>query len=123
MSSLSARARSLLQLMVKYLSELNVYVAAVEDTPADRHSQILSTRLYICLLTVSMVIVLQYTALSSQTIKIRVNNPSLNQIETLLLMHSSTLSCPCSQIAVSTDTLVTLKISFHQVSIARSLLH
>lgn len=110
-----ARVRALVKDFLQYFYELNIYVAAHEDTPEVRHDQILSTRLYACLLTISMLIVLQYTALSSQTIITKVEKLTLSKFEKLEALYPNSLSCPCSQIATSPDTFITMEIKFHQV--------
>ena len=107
--------------ILKFIGNLNAYTAAHEDTPEIHRNQILATRVYFVLLALCMLVLVQYTALSRQTINGKMANPSLIDYERLAMIYPDTLSCSCSQIAVSTGLFITIETAFHQVCCTKSI--
>ena len=115
MSVTTNNDRSLKSQIIRFVRNLNAYQAAHEDTPAIRRNQILATRVYIFSLAFCMFVLVQYTALSRQTITGKLENPSLASYERLETLYPDSLSCPCSQIAVSSGFFIGIEATFHQV--------
>ena len=63
----------------------------------------------------SLFILLLFTSLSTQTITISVSNPSLTTYSDLQVLHSDTLKCPCSTVAIPYQKLVSFSPILHQV--------
>lgn len=112
---LKEHTRQLLKPVIERLRLFNVYVETHTDTAEDRRNQIWSTRLYICLFAISMMVILPYAALTNQTTTVRVEDISLNKFQELEAKHSDSLLCSCSKIAASPATFVNMNIELHQV--------
>lgn len=56
-----------------------------------------------------------YTSLSTETTTITVSNPSFNTYEHLQLLHSNTLTCPCSTMTIRYHTFIKIFPILHQV--------
>lgn len=117
MATVIDHIRRLLQWSIKQLRLFNVYVEAHEDTAEDRRKQRLSTRLYMCLFLVSILAIIPYAALTTQTITVRVENISFNKFQQLEAMYPDSLLCSCSKISASPDTFININIQLHQVFI------
>ena len=100
------------------LRELNTfkdpYTQGAENNQAIRH-QILSTRVYIILLSLSLLFITLFTALRPVTIFTTVAEPSLDAYLQLEAIHSSTLSCLCYQSAVTYSSFFSIEPVYHQV--------
>ena len=75
----------------------------------------LATRLYIVLLTVSLIILILYTVIQPQLLKKTFATPSLDIYERLLHDHSETLECPCSTISIPYQNFITIEPVYHPV--------
>ncbi|CAF4117366.1 unnamed protein product, partial [Adineta steineri] len=63
----------------------------------------------------SLLILIIFTSLSTQTVTITESNPSLMTYDRLQAMYSSTLKCPCSNTVIRYDTFMSLFPTLHQV--------
>jgi hypothetical protein len=107
-----------LQLVYHSLREkfvtLNLYNSRSTD-PATVHYQIISTRLYLTTLVISIFILTLYTAINGPIKNEIVYLPKLALYKKLQKQYPDTLRCPCSKTAIPYGTFVNVEPSFHQV--------
>jgi len=104
------------QKMKYYLHNLNLFPSAPPSTNQDElRNQRISTRLFIFLLILSMIILLLYTSLIRVTKIVNVEKPSFSKYTELDSLHSQTLICPCSKISINYDNLFDIEYTLHQV--------
>ncbi|CAF1223849.1 unnamed protein product [Rotaria sp. Silwood1] len=78
--------------------------------------QQIATRFYIILVVLAFVIIITFTGLNSQIYSITIKSPTEFIFEQLQTQYSSSLSCPCSQIAIQYSKFLSVKpIAYHQV--------
>lgn len=77
--------------------------------------EILSTRVYVILLSTIMTIFFIYTAQKELYHSGQVSNPSIDTYQRLLEAYPDTLACPCSQLSIPYSTFVTLTHVVHPV--------
>ena len=94
--------------------ELNLFNSGLNDVAVVRQQR-WSTRVYLILMVIALMILIIYTALGIETVHIVVNDPSLKTYETLQLKYPATLKCPCSQIAVKYGSFLQIQPVYHQV--------
>ncbi|CAF0815426.1 unnamed protein product [Adineta steineri] len=63
----------------------------------------------------SIIILLLFNSLSTQTVTVTIINPSLNTYKNLQMLYSATLNCPCSTKTISYRSFVSLSPVLHQV--------
>jgi hypothetical protein len=76
---------------------------------------IISTRLYILLIFVGLLILGFYTSLSERNQTYTVESPSLEKFEELYSIHSSTLDCPCSRFSMSYGRMLDVYPRYHSI--------
>lgn len=86
-----------------------------DDDPYERKTQLISTRLLIALLTLSLTILLIYTSQVPVTLTTTVDSPSLSKYLSLYDNYGDKVSCPCTNLAFPQETFIFLKPQFHQV--------
>ncbi|CAF1662536.1 unnamed protein product, partial [Adineta ricciae] len=101
----------------QFIIDLNLYHSARNPAtnPYDMYTKILSTRVYITLLLISIFI---YTFCLSQitiTNTINIEHPTYDQYLSLYKTYYQTLSCPCSTLSVRYDQFIRINVSFHPV--------
>jgi hypothetical protein len=104
--------------MIQKLKELNLFANAETMRKGDRQvlrDQVVSTRVYIILLIITLCILVVSTLLIERTTSTTVSTPSLALYEQLQVDYPDTLSCPCQQVAVSYSTFISIMEVFHQV--------
>ena len=111
------RLRSLWLFLKKKILECNVFES--EATWHDERrlrTQIISTRIYILLLSVSIVILIIYTWSTSETQTFIVSKPSQTVFERLQAnpKYSSTLNCPCQSISIPYGSFISISYYLHQ---------
>lgn len=79
--------------------------------------QIITTRIYLVLLYVSLLILILFTAFSQKLITDTISKPSLVTYEHLRAKYPNTLSCPCENIAISHEDFLSITVNYHQVEI------
>ncbi|CAF1309776.1 unnamed protein product [Adineta ricciae] len=101
------------------LCKLNLYRSIVSSDDVENgyrlRNQLISTRLFICLLIFSIIILLVYTSQVPVTYTVTIDQPTLEDYASLYEKHSNTLICPCTTIAIAQETFMTLSPIFHQV--------
>ncbi|CAF1328032.1 unnamed protein product [Adineta ricciae] len=94
----------------EYLLNLNLFEPSLENEHQKR-SNIISTRIYLLVLILSLVInacVLRYLPL---TVSITISYPTKEQFEKL----PSDANCPCSHISISQNKFLSIDANFHDV--------
>ncbi|CAF3939173.1 unnamed protein product [Rotaria sp. Silwood1] len=86
-----------------------------DDNGYQLRNELISTRLFICLLFISMVILLIYTSQVQVTHTITVNTPLLEVYSSLYEKYAETLTCPCTNIAIEQQEFISLIPTFHQI--------
>ncbi|CAF4167289.1 unnamed protein product, partial [Adineta steineri] len=94
---------------------LNLFKTAEDRTENSIKQQKITTYVYLILLTGSLLVLIIFTSLSTQTVTIHEVNPSLMIYKDLQAMYSSTLKCPCSNIVIRYDKFMSLSPTLHQV--------
>ena len=101
----------------RYRRRLNLFPSTdpMANQPHQLRNQIISTRLFIFSLLVSLAILLIYT--STVTIdRIRIlEQPTLDQYMQLIERHPQSLACPCTHISINHHQFLQLNYSLHQV--------
>ena len=93
---------------------MNLFSSGSNQDEIIRRERI-STRIYIAVLVVSILIIIIYTTVPVNTVTETVNNPNLMQYEQLMKTYRSALHCSCSQIAVLYQTFVKVDVTYHQI--------
>lgn len=103
--------------MLLTLRRFNLFVDGRKRDEQDGEvlrDQILSTRVYLVLMTIMLVIAL-FILFTEMTIQVTVDNPSFETYKYLETIFSDTLSCPCDQIAVLYSSFISIETTYHQV--------
>ena len=82
---------------------------------ADARAQRISTRLFICTLALSFVVLLLYTSTVRVVKTGTIYTPDLAHYNQLYQEHPQTLTCPCAKISMSYGTFLRINHSLHQV--------
>ncbi|CAF3810107.1 unnamed protein product [Adineta steineri] len=116
MTNTCRRALEFWRKFKQYCQNLNLFPSVPLTT--DEHqlkNQIISTRLYIFLFTLSLTILLLYTSLADITITTNVPTPTLTKYEQLHSEYSQSLTCPCKHISVNYQKFLSIEYTFHQI--------
>ncbi len=97
------------------LVTLNIFKDVRSNDEYHLRNQILSTRLFIILLIVSMFFFALYSSLIVITKTVTVNKPSLDRYLKLEQKYHSTLVCPCSSISNEYKQFIFIQPKFHQI--------
>ncbi|CAF1265058.1 unnamed protein product [Adineta ricciae] len=102
---------------LKQLRQLNLFSSQGPDTPGKRDvkDQIISTRLFIILLAVSLITLTVYSSQVEVAKTVTVSNPSIEQYYSLYASHADTLTCPCQNISIPQGLFLLAQPSFHQI--------
>jgi hypothetical protein len=76
----------------------------------------ITTRLYVYLYIIGIIILVLYTTIEQRTITTKINNPSLLLAQRLHIKYIGTIECPCTRASIPLETFVSIKTRFHQVS-------
>ncbi|CAF1235164.1 unnamed protein product [Adineta steineri] len=102
--------------LVLYFKTLNLFASSSTiNNEYELKNERISTRIFILLLTFSLLITLIYTAQVDITHTVEVKNPSIDQFQLLSLRYSDTLHCPCKNLAIHYESFIILKPQFHQL--------
>lgn len=102
----------------QYLKKFNLFEsrASVKDGDTQAlHTEIITTRLFLILLSLIISVLLIYLSSTDVTQNILVRSPSIEVFERLYKQYSATLVCPCSQSTVRYDQFITVKPIYHEV--------
>ena len=91
----------------------NVFDTNSTDEAIIRHER-WSTRLYICLLSLAMLVLLFYTTLYVTSSQLEIENPSLDGYLNLYRTYQN-IKCPCSQISTTYDRFLQLEATYHPI--------
>ena len=94
--------------------ESNFYDSENKDA-AQVHHQRLASRLFLLLITIVVIALLLYTALTVRKITITIYQPTQNQLVNLSKSYSTTLICPCQQISISYRSFTSVDVTHHSV--------
>jgi hypothetical protein len=98
------------------MSELNLFKsAATRTSPIEMKTAKIATRLYLLLMILSMAVITIYTLSSLRIQIVTIQNPSRMVFEQLHDEYSSTITCPCTNIAISYKLFTSLSPKFHPV--------
>ena len=109
--------RKIRSILKRVLIELNLFKTNSIDNnnQSQIRYQLIATRLYICLLAISLVILTTYLALIPQTYMKTINDPTSDQFSDLHSLYPLSLQCPCSSISISYDVFLTIEAHYHEM--------
>jgi hypothetical protein len=100
----------------KHVAELNLFKdGAVHSDPLHLRTAILSTRIYIVLLTISVINLAVFSSLGTQPDVISILNPSQVEYEDFLKKNGTSSSCPCSRVTIPYGNFTSTTIDYHPV--------
>ena len=103
---------------LQWLIKLNLFGDANENDIENEQTlrdQLLSTRVYLILLSASFIVFILFSSLTNITVSVTVSKPSLDTFEHLQAIFLDALSCPCQNIAVRYSSFLSFKFTYHQV--------
>lgn len=74
-----------------------------------------SSRLFVCLFTTTVILLIFYSSLENHTSSVTVHNPSYKTFLSLDSKYSETLNCPCTTTAVEYTKFIQANFTLHQV--------
>ncbi|CAF3836042.1 unnamed protein product [Rotaria sp. Silwood1] len=74
-----------------------------------------STRLYILLLFISVIVIIINTVVPIVVVNKRLQLSSLIQYEKLISQYDSSFHCPCSTISIPYQKFITINVTYHQI--------
>ena len=101
------------KLVDKYRN-LNFFESEENDAESIRRQR-LSTRIYLILLSIFLIILIMYALLLSRTTMVTIRKPSEEQFRQLNTIYPDTLTCPCSQVTARYEKFVNIQVRFHEV--------
>ncbi|CAF1405920.1 unnamed protein product [Adineta ricciae] len=102
------------QWVVERLLKLNLFEKQTEDEQS-KQNQIISTRVYIIILPLLLLILTLFISLQSDLNTIRIQSPKENDYKALQLKYLTDLQCPCKQISNTYDRFVTIIPQYHEI--------
>ncbi len=115
-TNISGRVCEFWRKLKEYLRNLNFFPSVPPST--DRYkiqTQRISTRLFIIIFSISLVILLLYTSLIRVTETVSVEAPTLIEYANLNSTYSPTLTCPCSKVSINYGKFLHVDHTLHQV--------
>jgi hypothetical protein len=112
--SLSERIRTLWQRVKTLIIEMNLFeTAETNSDPFQLITEIITTRVYIVSLCISIAIIVLYASINLRVQSEIIQNPSESIFQTLHDNYESTLHCPCSNITISYGSFISISPVFH----------
>ncbi|CAF1483070.1 unnamed protein product [Adineta ricciae] len=106
----------LLRKLRLYTVNFNIFSSIPpSDDQYELQTQRISTRLFIILLALSLIILILYTSLINGTQTVNVDSPTMARYLQLYSTYPQTLSCDCKQISINYAIFVHLNYSLHQI--------
>jgi hypothetical protein len=100
----------------KHIAEWNSFEdLACRSNPFHLRTAIISTRVYVALLTVSVTIIIAFLSLGNESKVNIIQNPSQASYEDLLHKYATSLSCPCSRVTVPYLNFTWTTVEYHPV--------
>ncbi|CAF1189944.1 unnamed protein product [Didymodactylos carnosus] len=81
----------------------------------DVRYELMTTRLFLLLMTGALAVLIFYTGLSLQQKTVFIDSPSLATYEALDIKYHNTLTCPCSEMSVKYASFLSFTPTYHQV--------
>jgi len=107
---------AILRSIKNFAAKLNLFESIeTRSNPDHLRTAIITTRLYIILLTIAVFILVLFTALSQQIQTVTIQNPSEDVFQELDSKYSTTLQCSCSQVEIPYKTFINISYRFHPV--------
>ncbi|CAF0823363.1 unnamed protein product [Adineta steineri] len=107
-------ASNLINRLWQSFLRLNLYKKS-SSTDQTLSKELISTRIYVCLLPACLIAVVIITSFMIRTIEKTEDTPSRTRFLQLTNSYPNTLYCPCSNHAITYSTFVTTEVDFHQV--------
>ena len=107
-------ANNLTKRLWTYFLQLNIYKKPSDNQESTR-KDLIATRIYLCTLGLTVLIIAFATTFYSQTITSIEYSPSSARFTQLIHNYPSTLHCPCSKFSITYGTFVSIQIKLHQV--------
>ena len=107
------------------IKQLNFFLDAKtkrEGNAQVLRDQVLSTRVYICLMIAGTLTLAVFAFAAPRTISVTVEKPSVDQYYDLEAKYSATLACPCENTVVPFGSFLSITPVYHQVSIWQRLI-
>ncbi|CAF2635891.1 unnamed protein product [Rotaria sp. Silwood2] len=102
--------------ILRKIGEWNLFESrATVLNPFHLRTAIISTRFYIFLLTIAVMTLAMFTALSSQIQTVVIRHPPQAVFEELHSQYSNTLQCPCNRIDIPYGTFIEASYKLHPV--------
>lgn len=96
--------------------ELNLFKTSTMRTdPFERTTLMISTRIYLVILCLSMCIIVLFTWLNVRVQNVTIENPSRAKFEELQRNYPRSLECPCSVIVIPHGSFISVSPQFHPV--------
>ena len=109
-NALASRAKTMLLTMNLFQKE-----SSISRRENAQHLAVVSSRVYVVLLTLSVLILGLSNGLGDTTTSVTVPSPSLDTFERLQATYPTAVSCPCLRVAVPYRAFLTVTASYHQV--------
>lgn len=110
------RVRALWQLIKTKAKELNLFQSEASwDDPVHRQYEIITTRIYLLFLMITVMILVVYTSITVQMLRFTKNNFSQSYFEDLASdpRYSPTLDCPCQNISIPHNLFISISPHYH----------
>lgn len=104
---------------LKYFNLFQNNKSGTVTDQATLRDQIHTTRIYVFLMTASLITFVALTASTPRSVSITVQEPSLETYERLQVTYPDTLSCPCQNIAILYKSFYSRIPKYHQVLTSR----
>ncbi|UJR18709.1 hypothetical protein I4U23_005616 [Adineta vaga] len=113
--TLVEQQRTIISKSIYRVKRLNLFKNVNERSEKSIKQQKIITFVYFIFLFGSICILCLFTSLNSETLAITVPNVSMTDYDSLEMLYSHTLRCPCSNKAISYERFVSLSPRFHQL--------
>ncbi|CAF0983238.1 unnamed protein product [Didymodactylos carnosus] len=100
--------------MNRCITNFNLFVSGPTDVH-EQNNELISTRVFLVALALSLSILIIYTAETVVTIMKPVQNPSFDRYKNLLLKYPDTLKCPCTPVSIKYKGFIQFNPSYHPV--------
>ncbi|CAF1584318.1 unnamed protein product [Adineta ricciae] len=98
----------------QYLLRLNLYENETNDEH-EKRNELLSTRIFIILLLLTLLLYILYASLPSQTNSFTISKPTQMQYEQLRFKHSISLKCPCKDLSTPYKQFIDVKMEYYEI--------
>ncbi|UJR19281.1 hypothetical protein I4U23_022410 [Adineta vaga] len=110
------KIRNLPSHLIELIKNYNLFQSNPPSTDEhDLRNQRISTRLFLILLTFSLIILLIYNALITITKTDIKRNPTYTEYRRLHSLYSNTLTCPCKHISIDYKEILQVNYTLHEI--------